>query len=216
MATKKLELQQTLVQQQSYVPGQSLLDVPVLLVEQTLQKLLQDPAAFESKLSQMARDGGDKSGTFLHDNWLFYANLFRNINGSQISSLSATMTGGTGIIGKSLQQVRNPNSLVFEPDITYHVWGFGNFSMIPAEHFKPSNPSLLLLQLPKRVTGFARWLIGQKNWIIKTLSDCYLQIGKTQAAFLLDLHPHHLTELPISKIGDKLELPYHNQRTLDS
>ena len=30
--------------------------------------------------------------------------------------------------------------------------GFGNFSMIPAAHFKPSNPNLLLLQLPKKVS----------------------------------------------------------------
>src|SRR5262245_4996600 len=208
MATEKLELQQTLAQQQSYIRGQSLLEVPVLLLEQTLQKLLQDPAAFESKLSQMARYGVDKSGTFLHDNWLSYANLFRELNGSQISSLSATMTSGMGIIGESLQQVRNPNSLLFEPDITYQVWGFGNFSMIPAAHFKPATPNLLLLQLPKKIIGFARWLIGQKNWIIKTLSDCYFRIGKTQAAFLLDLQPHHLTELPVSKIKDKLDLPY--------
>src|SRR5262249_55608222 len=135
-----------------------MLEVPLLLVEQTLQKLLQDPAAFESKMSQMAAEASKKSGIFYHDNALFYGNLFRainGINGSPISGSSATITSGMGIIGESLQQVRNPNSLVFEPDITYHVRGFGNFSIIPAAHFRPSSPNLLLLQLPKKVIGFA-------------------------------------------------------------
>src|SRR5262249_52554962 len=112
-----------------------------------------------------------------------------------------------GSIGESLQQV--PNTLFSEPDITYQVKGFGDFSMIPADHFKPSNLSPLLLQLPKKVVPFAQWLIGQKNWIIKTLSECYLRIGKAQASFLLDLIPQNLTLLPITRLRDEFASPYH-------
>src|SRR5262245_30539464 len=170
MSAKKLTLNQTLTQKQKLVVDQRILGVPLLLVEQTLQKLLQDPVAFESKISQMAGEGDKRSGTFYEDNPLFYGNLFRAINGSQSSSSSDGVTGGMGSIGESLQQV--PNILFSEPDITYHVKGFGDFSMIPADHFKPSNLSPLLLQLPKKVVPFAQWLIGQKHWIIKTVSEC--------------------------------------------
>ncbi len=38
----------------------SILDVPLLLVEQTLRRLVEDPAFFESKFSQVASAGGEK------------------------------------------------------------------------------------------------------------------------------------------------------------
>ncbi len=50
--------------------------------------------------------------------------------------------------------------------------------------------------------------MGQKNWIVRTLGDCYVAIGKAQAAYLLRLDPRQLVELPVSKIKDELELPY--------
>jgi hypothetical protein len=110
METKEQLLNQTLAQQQKLLVDQRILEVPLLLVEQTLQKLLQDPAAFESKMSQMAGEAGKKSSTFYHDNALFYGNLFRainGINGSQISRPSGVVTGGISVIGESLQRVRN-------------------------------------------------------------------------------------------------------------
>ena len=79
MTAKKLTLSQNLAQQQRLLVSQSLLEVPVLLVEQTLQKLLQDPAAFESKISQMVGEIGQKSVMFYHDNPSFHANLLMMI-----------------------------------------------------------------------------------------------------------------------------------------
>src|SRR5262245_39147529 len=121
MTAKKLTLSQNLAQQQRLLVSQSLLEVPVLLVEQTLQKLLKDPAAFESKMSQLAGEADKGSGTFYQDNPLFYGNLFRATNESQNTSSSDAVTGGTGVIGDSLQQV--PHTLFSEPDITYQVKG---------------------------------------------------------------------------------------------
>ncbi len=50
--------------------------------------------------------------------------------------------------------------------------------------------------------------MGQKNWIVKTLGECYFAIGKAQAAFLFTLDPGQLVELPLSHIREKLNLPY--------
>jgi DNA-directed RNA polymerase specialized sigma54-like protein len=78
-----------------------------------------------------------------------------------------------------------------------------------AEHFQPSPPSVSLLQLPRTVMSFGQWLIGQKNWMVRTLGDLYYQIAKAQSAFLLELHFQSLTELPITLLKERFSLPYH-------
>jgi hypothetical protein len=208
MTTRKLFLGQAVAQQQHLLIGQTLLGVPVLVVERMLQKLLQDPAAIEAKISQLASESGNKSSVVNYENPFFYVRLFRAINGDQ--RLSGTVVGTRTSSDHGILNQVEKDCPVTVPDVTFEVTGFGVFSITPAEHFKPSSPELLLLQVPKSVAGFAQWLISQKNWILKTLGDCYFRIGKAQAAFLLSLHPDHLRELSISSVANALGLPHHS------
>lgn len=203
----RIRLNRELVLERKQLVSHSLLDVPVLLVEQTLQRMVNDPVFFELKLSQRVNAGTHKLGAFGYDRAVFYANLFRSINNIQSKEHRPGEVSGMGVVGESLRQA-DRKSIIAEPDITYHVRGYGDFSIVPAMHFQPTGPELLTIQLPKTLIPFARWLMGQKNWIIKTLTDCYFAIGKTQAAFLISLDPSALVELPISKIRDKLRLRY--------
>lgn len=166
---------------------------------------MEDPGFFESKLAEAAGAGTDKFRTGGSDHPAFYANLFRAINNIPSKTHRLGEVRGMGAVG--VQQVKR-QSIMAEPDIIYQVRSYGDFSIIPAEHFQPTAPQLLTIQLPRKLIPFARWLMGQKNWIVKTLGDCYFAIGKSQAAFLLTLEPGQLLELPISHIREKLNLPY--------
>ena len=207
METVRQELSRNLLLEPRQLVTQSILDVPVLLVEQTLRRMVENPAFFEAKLSQTRTTGTAKKGLGNFDHPSFYANLFRSINNIQCSGEGTGEVRGMGAVGESLRQADERSSLA-APDITYQVRGYGDFSIIPAEHFRPTGPQLLTLQLPKTLIPFARWLLGQKNWIVRTLGDCYVAIGKAQAAYLLRLDPRQLVELPVSKITDKLGLRY--------
>ncbi len=169
--------------------------------------MVENPAFFEAKLSQTRTTRTAKKGLGNFDHPAFYANLFRSINNVQSSGEGTGEVRGMGAVGESLRQADQRSSLA-APDITYQVRGYGDFSIIPAEHFQPTGPQLLTLQLPKTLIPFARWLLGQKDWIVRTLGDCYVAIGKAQAAYLLRLDPRQLVELPVSKITDKLGLRY--------
>ena len=168
---------------------------------------MEDPGFFESKLSQAASTKTTGLGSSGYDHPAYYANLFRSINDIHSTSHRLGAVQGMGAVGESLKQV-DRRSTIAEPDITYQVRGYSDFSIIPAEHFQPTDPQLLTIQLPKKLIPFARWLMGQKNWIVTTLGDCYVRIGKAQASYLLRLDPGQLVELPVSKIKDKLNLPY--------
>jgi hypothetical protein len=204
---RKPLLTRQLVLVPSHQVRNSLLDVPVLLVEQTLQRLLENPSFFEAKLSEIAGAGSNRFGTTNYDHPMYYTNLFRSINNIQSKLYRTGEFKGVGAVGDSLTQAKRISGIA-EPDITYQVRGYGDFSMIPAKHFQATAPQLLTIQLPKKLIPFARWLMGQKNWIVSTLSNCYSAIGHAQAAFLFTLDPRQLVELPLNKIKAKLDLPY--------
>jgi hypothetical protein len=197
---------QTAALEQKVLIRDSLLDIPVLLVDKTLQALFKDPAAFESKLSELANNSSTFSGPQT-DRYFYYSRLFRQLNNLASSNVS-TPSDGIGIMGDTIEQFE-PSTGLPAPDITYDVRGFGSFSMLPADHFQPAAPALELIQLPTRLIPFARWLMGQKNWIVQTLHDCYFAIGKHQAAFLVRPDPRNLLELPLTHIPHRLNLPYH-------
>jgi hypothetical protein len=204
----KIILDPTIAPQQKLFIGRTLLGVPVLAVEKTLQKLIQDPAAVEIAISRLRDEGGGNSIGWHYNNPVSYLKIFLAVNGDLPKS---DTVGGHGVIlvSGSLDQVESDTEIA-APDITFDVRGFGEFSTIPAQHFTPSDPELRLLQVPKKFTGFAQWLISQKNWIITTLRDCYHRIGKSQAEFLLRLHPDYLRQLPVSHIPETLDLPHHS------
>ena len=207
METVRQELTRHLLLEPRQLVTHSILDVPVLLVEQTLRRMVEDPAFFEAKLSQKRGIGTAGRGLGTYDHPAFYASLFKSITNIQSSGEGTGDVRGMGAVGEGLRQVDQRATLT-APDITYQVRSYGDFSIIPAEHFQPTGPQLLTLQLPKTLIPFARWLLGQKNWIVGTLGDCYVAIGKAQAAYLLRLDPRQLVELPVSKITDKLGLRY--------
>jgi hypothetical protein len=183
------------------------LDVPVLLVDQTLQALFKDPAAFEAKLSGLTGRSSGLSGTAA-DGSFYFSRLFKLVNNIDPSGKHSTPNAGIGIVGESFKH-SGPNTVISEPDITYDVRGFGNFTIVAADHFQATAPQLQLIQLPTRLIPFARWLMGQKNWIVQTLYSCYFEIGKYQAGFLLTMDPRNLLELPFTHLPSKLNLPYH-------
>jgi hypothetical protein len=207
MTRSKLLLGQHVAPQPHLLVGQSLIGVPLLRVEQTLKKLLEEPAAIELKISELSKNRGGGTGNFHSENPWFYAKLFRALNEPHVTTSTTADVNGIGPLGSTLEQVGSKHILM-SPDVTYDVRGFGEFSLIPANHFKPSDPQLLLLQVPKTVAGFGNWLIGQKNWIIKALGECYFRIGKAQAGFLLELDARKLIEMPITRLKNKLGLPY--------
>ncbi len=66
---------------------------------------------------------------------MYYANLFRFINNLQSKSRRSGELTGVGAVGESLKQVKR-QSIMAEPDITYQIRSYGDFSILPAEHFQ--------------------------------------------------------------------------------
>ena len=177
MATRRLIQSQQLVQQQKLLFNTSLLEIPILLIDKTLERVFDDPSVVESKLSELSKGQTNQAVTHHADNPSFYAYLLRFISSSQQIKESSHKLPDKIIVGESLKPGKAEPFFAY-PDITYKVRGYGDFSIVPADHFKPSAAELKLLQLQKKVVPFARWLVNQKNWVVKTLEACYFAIGK--------------------------------------
>ncbi|MEK6984348.1 MAG: hypothetical protein AABX33_07275 [Nanoarchaeota archaeon] len=113
-------------------------------------------------------------------------------------------TSGHSLIANSIEHV------IAQPDISYIVRGYGDFSIRPSEHFTKMVPGLRALQVPKNVQHFLKWLINQRNWVIESLLQIYSVIGKKQAGFLLYLDPKHLVVLP------RVQLPFETETNYTS
>ncbi|MBS3096802.1 hypothetical protein J4480_05165 [Candidatus Woesearchaeota archaeon] len=195
-----------LVQERRILLNHAMFEIPILVIDRTIDVILNNPEIVEGRLKTEKGSGGG--------NPLFYCGVIKEISGG-IATANTRITQGRKTEGVKLHfgdvlEAKVDDKTMALPDITYHVRGYGDFSMLPAEHFKPSKMELRQYQLTSDVKRLVVWLLGQRNWIVKTLEDCYLQIGKRQAGFLLKLDPSELIPLPRSNIGYLEQLPYHH------
>jgi hypothetical protein len=181
----------------------SLLEIPTSTIDQILEIIVKDPEVVLGKLNEQSKGGTG--------NPLFYSIVAKSLvsKGARDESLgSRSSTGGDEPFG-DLFEAKVDSSKMALPDITYLVRGYGDFAIVPSHHFRPSSLGLELLQLAGKVRSFALWLVGQKNWAIKTSFECYAKLGKKQAAFLFSLVPSELVELNKSNLSEALGLPHH-------
>lgn len=201
----RLVQSQRLVQEQRIFLGHAMLGAPILAIDKTIEAVLSNPSIVEGNLKTEKGHGGSHP--------LLYISAVKNISeGIAATNIgvvqSRRATGGKLHFGDVLEAKIDDKTMAL-PDVTYHVRGYGDFSILPAEHFQPSKLELKLYQLTTEVKQFVMWLNSQRNWIVKTLEECYLQIGKRQAGFLLKLDPSELVPLPLSNIDYLQELPHH-------
>jgi hypothetical protein len=182
-------------------PG--LLEVPTSTIDAILEVIVKNPEVVLGKLDEQSHRGTG--------NPLFYSIVAKNLvsKSARNTSLgSRSSTGRNESLGE-LFESRVDSSKLALPDITYVVRGYGDFAIVPSQHFRSSSLGLQLLQLPGKARSFALWLVGQKNWAIKTSTECYANLGKKQAAFLFSLMPSDLVELSRSNLSEALGLPHH-------
>ena len=199
----------SLVQSQRMLVGQrmahqmclaniELLDIPISGIEKVLRKVLDDPSLVESKLDQST--SGKGSGVSYHYSRLTSSLLDKGEIESSDVEHSGVFIGGL--------EAEIDKEALGQPDLTYVVKGYGNFSIEPWEHFKPTPIGGRLLQLPPKAKSYAGWLVTQKNWMVRTAEEGYRRIGKRQAGFLFRLNPLELLELIKTNLSEELDLPY--------
>ncbi len=175
-----------------------LLNIPISGIETVLRKVLDDPSLVESRLDQPT--SGKGSDASHHYSCLTISLLDKGeIESSGVEPSGVVMSGLEAEIDKEA---------LGQPDITYVVRGYGDFSIEPLDHFKPIPMGGRLLQLPPRAQSYAGWLVNRKNWMVKTAEEGYRRIGKKQAGFLLRLNPSELLELIKTNLSEELDLPY--------
>lgn len=199
--TQRTILSQKVSIQQRVQLGVTLLEVPITAIERALEDIIEDPNSVEERLRTLSKSGGGHSSSP-------YTFLVKDIVTSQRSQSVQDEIEQPPIFAGTVVEAGVDKKRVPQPDITYIVRGYGEFSITPAEHFQPSVLEMRLVQFPSKTKQFARWLISQKNWMVKSITECYQKIGKRQAGFLLSLDPKDLNALQMSRLSESLELPY--------
>ena len=207
MAGERFDQRQRMVQHRLLLQDAVMLEIPTLVIDKALEMIIKDPEGIESKFIQLSQERSGRYSNSSTDNPFFYTSLVRSLSPDQSAVRSYVKSGDRKFRAPAIDLAKT-NAFLAYPDVTYEVRGYGEFSLIPSEHLKPFAMELHLVQLPKTIRPFASWLVMEKNWIVRTLTDCYLAIGKAQAPFLLNVDPRQLLELPISRIDVNLDLPY--------
>ena len=201
MANTSLVLSQELHLAQKVFLATSILNKPITAIDRTIDAIIENPDMVKKvpQPSQVESEGIRSSS---------YSGLLERLidseNGSGISSGADHFVpiSGNAIVVKSAEHV------VAQPDVSYAVMGYGDFSIKHSEHFKKIEPGFKTLLVPRNVQPFLRWLINQRNWIADSLLQVYLAIGKKQADFLFYLEPQQLVVLPRARLPSETGTDY--------
>jgi len=177
----------------------SMLSVPLLKIDSVLENIVSDSDSIELQLSQATTGTGT-----------FHPSMYLQMIDTTPEEIDASPEKERALSPHSVRvnglEAMTDEKRLALPDITYDVRRYGDFIMIPGDHFKPVESGIELSQLPVRTRALAKWLIKEKSWIIQTLSEAYQEIGKEQAGFMLVLDPRRfnvLTQLDlVKKLGN--------------
>ena len=197
MSNPSLILSQKLHLAQKVFLATSILNKPITAIDRTIDAIIENPDIVNSGAQHLqAKSGGARSSNYSG----LLERLIGNENGSGADQF--VPSAGNAIIANSDEHV------IAQPDITYVVMGYGDFNITHSEHFKKMEPGLRVLQVPRNVQPFLKWLINERNWIADSLLQAYVAIGKKQAGFLVYLDPQQLAVLPRARLPSETGTNY--------